>query len=146
MGRRRYKCLLSREEILKLREEGKTFKEIGSLAGVSKNSIRSYINPEPGRKYSREFHRKLKGEKRGKFLTNQNNRRKESQKLSLELKPKQALGGIDWTTTELEYLAANIKTKTILQLAKDLKRTFHSTKYAVQTYTRLKTVSAPLTS
>ena len=134
MSKRQSKCLLSREEILRFKKEGKSIREIAILAGVTKPCIQYYLNPEPFVRRAREFYQDLDSEKREAYIEEQKRLARNSQKLSLILKPKQAKGGIGWTTHELEYLQENIKTKTLLEIAIDLKRTFHSVKHAAQRY------------
>ncbi len=134
MSRPRYKCLLSKEEILELRKQGTTIKEIACIAGVSEPCIRNYLNPEYNRISVSNYYRRIKGEKRTNFLNDQLRRRKNSQKLSLILKPKQSPGGIGWTTEELEYLSSYVKTKTILEMTLFLNRTYYSVQKAIRRY------------
>ncbi len=131
MSRRRYKCSLSKEQIIDLRARGLSFDKIGEIGGVTGTSIRAYLNPDEFNHRASEYYRRLKGKKRAKFLKKERDKAKESQAISMEEKPKNATFGIEWTLKELKYLRDNIKTKTILELAIDLRRTFHSTKHTV---------------
>lgn len=134
MSKRRVKCLLSKAEIHKLRRGGKSIQEIADIAGVSKSCIQLYLDPEMARRNSRNFYRRLEGNKRQRYINKQKRWANNSQKLSLILKARQARGGIEWTTEEIEYLQENAKTKTAIQIAIELKRTFYSVKSAAKRY------------
>lgn len=134
MSKRQWKCNLSREEIVRLKSEGRSVREIARLAGVTAPAIQYYLNPEPTKRRTREFYRNLDENKKEDYRKEQRRFQGNSQKLSLILKPRQVRGGIAWTIQELEYLQENAKIKTALEIAIALKRTYHSVKHAAQRY------------
>lgn len=132
VSRQPYKCLLSKDEIIELRYVGLSLREIAKKAGVSNTTIFAYLNPGYSTRRFRKYYRRLKGEKREKHITDCRIRERRFQKKSLKLNPKNAFGKVSWKAKEISYIEEHIKDKTILEIAIDLKRTYHSVKSTIR--------------
>ncbi|TSC82324.1 MAG: hypothetical protein G01um101419_595 [Parcubacteria group bacterium Gr01-1014_19] len=129
------KSLLSTEEILKLKDCGVSAIGIAELAGTSANAVHVRISPDHNRAANRQAYQGLSDEGKKVYSSKELARYYEAQKKSIAaMKESGFVKGRPWSEEEVQYLKVNGTTKTALEVAIHLKRTFAAVHTAARRY------------
>ncbi|MEK7654097.1 MAG: hypothetical protein AAB345_02335 [Patescibacteria group bacterium] len=128
------KSLLSTKEIQELKEVGVNEIGIADIAGISAVAVRVRLLPDRNREKAKRVYRNLNAENKKAYCIRQTARERVLQEKSIAAGISQPSGGRLWSEEEIQYLRMNGTTKTALEMALHLKRTFVSVARAAQRY------------
>ena len=128
------KSLLSTEEMRKLKDCGVSKIGIAELAGVSVQAVHYRLAPGRNREPSKRVYQNLDGAGKREYLATGMRRYQALQERSIAAGISRPAGGKRWTEEEIQYLKAHATTKTTLEIALHLKRTYKSAQRAAARY------------